>query len=100
MMLIAAAVLTYVWHSFTTAPIQGGGAALDRAGHLVYGALAVGVLWLVARRIRRTPSPVSPGAGREPGQRVAVRWTAAPPAGSAAAKVTSPTPTKARYGQR
>jgi len=60
--LAAAAVVTYGWHSFTTHPVQRGGPIMTPLSHCVFAIMAVVLLLVVARRIRRPEA----GAAAEP----------------------------------
>ena len=51
--LAAGALLTYSWHAFTTTPVVSGGPTVDMVSHIIFAVAALGILWLVAARIRR-----------------------------------------------
>ena len=58
--LACAAMLTYSWHAFTTTPVVGAGATLNNVSHVIYAVGALGILWIVAVRIRRQQSVAEP----------------------------------------
>lgn len=57
--LAAGATLTYVWTAFPLRPESGGPPALDLAGNIVCGAVAITVLSLAARAVARDHGPAS-----------------------------------------
>jgi hypothetical protein len=69
--LAAGALLTYSWHAFTSLPvISDGGPVVDTVSHIIFAVAALGILWLVAGRIRAQEN-VAALSGSEPPSRVA-----------------------------
>jgi hypothetical protein len=58
--LASGALLTYSWHAFTSTPVVGASATLTNLSHVVYAVAALGILWIVAVRIRRQQSAARP----------------------------------------
>ncbi|HUA14974.1 MAG TPA: hypothetical protein VMG31_06735 [Verrucomicrobiae bacterium] len=56
--LAGGAALAYAWHAFIQMPVVGQNMlAVDRAGNAVFAASLIVLLWIAARRTRRTPAP-------------------------------------------
>jgi hypothetical protein len=57
---------TYGWYAFVSVPMDGGSAAVDAAGNAVFLALAITLVAVTRRRIRRTPRVVDVRAAHDP----------------------------------
>ena len=68
--LAAGALLTYSWHAFISHPVISGGPVVDMISHIIFAVAALGILWLVAARIRRQEN-VAAATESEPPSRVA-----------------------------